>query len=527
LGKAFVRYVGEICNTEALEAQTYDLQLLAGDKTVYQQAAVAQRVATRWTRSAWCGDAPEHRINIDHNLRYLAATKLVANYDTGITIPKETIEHDYSGWLSTDRTIGGNGFYQKYMPTTGGRYDIGLSPSWCVSALFFPGDWRLREIACIQADLAGAWSRHMREGDHTKANAGRTVTCHTRPSYWFMDGRASPAPEDDVTIIAAGADDGWFADTAHQPDPWSIPYLITGDPYYLDSLEMWNGSNSLSTNPGPGVNGRGGGYFVAWGDGQVRAQGWLYRTLFNAAALMPDTDPMRGDCLKMVDDAIAKDEGQRGVVGTAFENSQRWLYGGAALGTTGDGWFGLGPPPCRWWAGAAAYWATDPIYYSPEVCASANAHWMNMFVIMSLGRGRELGFPCDALLQWVGPHVIGQLTTPNYPPQLVSQYVVPDCQWQPDGSANWFPSWDETLFGWSEQKQSGMLNGEIEIHYWPMASSYLTQARCAAALVTHLPDGEVAWQELEYLIECKTEESGTGIDWASDPTWAVIAPRKE
>jgi len=248
----------------------------------------------------------------------------------------------------------------------------------------------------------------------------------------------------------------------------------------------------------------------------------MYRTLFNAAALLPDTDPMRAEVLRMIDDAIAKDEGQRAIAGTSFENSERWLYGGAALGTTGDGWKGLGPPPCRWWGDVGGYAATDPAFYDPEVAYSAHSHWMNMFVIAALGRGREMGFPTDALLEWVGPHVVGQLTTPGYAVALVSQYVVPDRGWQPDGSADWFPDWDETVFGWSEQKQTGMLDGALEVVYWPLSSTYLTQARCALALCVHLPDGGRAWQALEDLIAAKTAETGTPIAWAADPTWAVI-----
>ena len=520
LGTAFIRYVAEISNTECLEAQTYDLVLRAGGAVVYSQAEVAQRAATRWTRSAWYGGDVEPRVNIDHNLRYLAATKLVANYDPTIVIPEATIAAHHEAWLSTDRSIGGAGWFCKYMPTTGGRKDIGIAVSWAVSALL-TGDWRYRAIMTGQAELAGAWNRMMREGDHSKPNFGRTVHVHTRPSYWYMDARVTPAPEDAVTVIAAGADDGWFADTAHQPDPFTIPYLLTGDPYYLDSLELWNGSNSLSTNPGPGVNGRGGGYFVAWGDGQVRAQAWMYRTLFHAAALMPDADPLRAEFARMVSDAIAKDEGQRGVTGTAYEGTPRWLYGGTALGTTGDGWKGLGPPPCRWWADVGAYAATDPVFYDVEVSYSAHSTWMVTFIAAALGRGHELGFPCADLLAWVAPHIIGQLISSG-PPQLISQYVIPDRGWQPDGSANWFLSWDEAVLGWSEQKASGLLNGEIELVYWPMGSCYFTQARNAASFTTDLPGGIEAWAALEDLIERKTLECGYGIDWASDPTWSCI-----
>jgi len=278
--------------------------------------------------------------------------------------------------------------------------------------------------------------------------------------------------------------------------------------------------------------------------------GWMYRTLFTAAALLPDMDPLRPAFVQMVDEAIAKYEGQRHINSTEFAGSVQHVFGAAAIGTTGDGWGGYGPPPCRWWAGAYGYDATNPDYYNTDIAFSANGHWMCFFVIAALGRGRELGFPVKALLEWVAPHVIGQFGTPSYPPQLVGQYVVPDLKKTSSevqsrktseeselkaflprtrvvsGTA-WFASWDETLTGWSAQKQSGRLDGEIEITYWGMPITYYNEGRCALSFVTDQPGGENAWARCEETIAAKTAESGIAIPWGEDPLWAVIPARKE
>ena len=126
-----------------------------------------------------------------------------------------------------------------------------------------------------------------------------------------------------------------------------------------------------------------------------------------------------------------------------------------------------------------------------------------------------MGFPADALLAWVALHIVGQLTTPDYPPQLCSQYVIPDSK-KPGA---WFSGWGDVLRGWSAQKASGLLNGEIEIVYWGLGATYFTEARAAAALSR----SAAAWESIEDLIVRKTAEAGTGIDWASDPTWAIVA----
>ena len=513
LGKVFTRYVGEICNTEAMQAQNYNLDLTVGGVGVYSQANIAHLPGSRWSKTAWYGGAPEFKINLYHNIAYLAQTGLVPRYDPAVVIPSSVSETHYANWLTTDRAIGGTGWWLPAMPTTGGRKDIGLNPQWNVSALL-SGDYRDREIMLGQAELAGWWKRHIREGDPAKANFGRTIHCHTRGTYGFLDSRFPGTTEDAVTIIDPGVANAWQADISHHPDPFSVPYLMTGDPFFLDGLEMWHGANSLWGNPSYHNYA----HMTCYGDGQVRAMGWMYRTMFSAAALLPDTDPLKATFELMVDEAIAKDEGQRHINSTAFAGTAQHAFGAAQIGRTGDGWSGYGPPPCRWWARASDYSATDPIYYNTAICYSASAHWMCMFVIAALGRGRELGFPVDALLEWVAYHVIGQFNTPGYPPQLAGQYVVPDMK-KPRA---WFVSWEEALTGWSAQKQTGRLDGEIEIPYWGLPINYYNEARCALSFVVDQPGGEEAWVRCEETIAAKTLESGIAIPWHDDPTWAVV-----
>ena len=513
LGRVYTRYVGEIANTEAMEAQNYTLDLTVGEDWIYTQYNIAHLPGTRWSKTAWHGGTPEPKVNLYHNIAYLAQTGLVPRYDPAVAIPASTSEAHYADWLTTNRAIGGAGWWQPAMPTTGGRKDIGLNPQWNVSALL-SGDWRDREIMLGQAELAGWWKRNIREGDPAKANSGRTIHCGTRGTYWFLDSRGSPTAADAVTVIDAGAPNGWQSDVGHHPDPFSLPYIMTGDPYWLDSLEMWHGCNSLITNPGY----RNYNHMTCYGDGQVRSMAWMYRTMFSAAALLPDADPLRAAFELMCDEAIAKDEGQRHINSTEFAGSPQHVFGAAPIGTTGDGWSGYGPPPCRWWARASDYSASDPVYYNTTVAYSASAHWMCMFVIAALGRGRELGFPTDALLEWVAPHVIGQFNTPGYPPQLAGQYVVPDMK-KPRA---WFTSWEETFTGWSAQKQTGRLNGEIEIGYWGLPINYYNEARTALSFVVDQPGGEEAWDRCEETIAAKTLESGIAIPWADDPTWAVV-----
>ena len=235
-------------------------------------------------------------------------------------------------------------------------------------------------------------------------------------------------------------------------------------------------------------------------------------------------DPLSSVFKTMVDEAVAYDEGVRHINTTAFAGNTMHAHGASGIGTTGDGWGGFGVPPCRWWSGSGAYFATDPAFYNTAITWGAGAHWMQNFVIAALGRGRELGFPVDALITWVAPFVIGQFIAP-WKPQLNSQYNVPDTKKVPptgvDGT--WFTSWTDAFTGWSAQKQTGIMDGQLEMVYWGLGETYYNKARTALAFVVDQPNGATAWTNCEATMAAKAAESGISTAWVDDPTWSVIA----
>jgi hypothetical protein len=294
--QVFVRYVGEVSNSMALEAFTADLTLtsgLASPTTVYQQTGVQHPDGVHWTRTAWVGGTPEPKINIKHNIGYLAATKMIPNYDASLVV----IDPDYyPRWQTANKSIGGEGFWRLAMGDVGYHPEIGVMPVWYMEYLY-RGDYRDREIMLGQADLFGSFGWHIREGDparyidraHTVSALGRTISVYTRPSYWF--GPRDSANSDSLIFRGPNIDNGWAMDDAHQPDPYTVPYMVTGDPYYLESLQLLTGTDTVILNPGLAPWARGGPYAVIYG--QVRAEGWLFRTRANAWAFTPDSDPMK------------------------------------------------------------------------------------------------------------------------------------------------------------------------------------------------------------------------------------------
>ncbi len=83
-------------------------------------------------------------------------------------------------------------------------------------------------------------------------------------------------------------DTPWTPDAAHQPSLAYVPYLITGDRFYLDELLFW-------------ANWDMGGIDSGYRDGakglinmnQIRGQAWSLRTLGEAAMALPDAHPMK------------------------------------------------------------------------------------------------------------------------------------------------------------------------------------------------------------------------------------------
>ncbi len=267
---------------------TYDAQVLVGGRPVYTKAALTHLHHARWRKVFWWGGAaPE--VNVKHNTGYLIATRAVPNYDQALSIPETTLAALASKWTGPATEPMGVGLAVKGMPTTGGRDDIGLLPSWAAIHLLSMDD-RARMVTQGTADQAGSWSMHYRD-----KNTNRPVSLIDYP-YMTIYGRSTDTknratgqyeafPLCPKTLCATP----YTHDSAHQPSLAYLPYLTTGDHYYLEELQFWAMWNVFSSNPGYRSNIKG-----LLHSGQVRAQAWSLRTLAQAAWITPDKDRLKG-----------------------------------------------------------------------------------------------------------------------------------------------------------------------------------------------------------------------------------------
>jgi hypothetical protein len=277
----------------------YDASVLVGGKSVYTQAAMTHYHHARWRKVFWYNTAaPE--LNVQQNTAYLIASRAIPNYDQTLKITDTAINTWTTKWANSKTGPMNVGVGAAYMPTTGGRPDLGLMPAW--NALYaLTQDKRMRDIALGMSEQAGSWSSHYRN-----KTTGRPITLAEFPYMTTLN-----APGDTLNP-ATGVREAFptcatttacttpnTADTSHQAGFSYLPYLLTGDYYHLEELQFWANFSSFASNPA----------YREWNKGlvksdQVRGQAWTLRTLAEAAYITPDKDPQKANFTTMVNNNI-------------------------------------------------------------------------------------------------------------------------------------------------------------------------------------------------------------------------------
>ena len=348
---------------------TYDAQVLVGGQPVYTQAGLTHLHHARWRKMFWQGATPS--VNIKHDTAYLIASRAVPNYDQSVTIKEATLAAQYKRWTTVGNQPMQIGLPQAYMPQTGGREDIGLLPGWG-SMYLLSMDQRTREMTLGTADLAGTWSMHYRD-----RNTGQPISVIDYP-YMTIAGRATdthnPAtgkreafPE---CVNATSCKSPYTHDISHQPSLVYLPYLVTGDHYYLEELQFWGMYDVFNSNPGYREHAKG-----LLKSEQVRGQAWALRTLAEAAYITPDNDRLKSHFERVLDSNLDW-------------YNQNYSQNAAAnqLGIIANG-----------------YW---DMYDN----GTAIAPWMDDFFTSAVGHAAELGYAkANTLLKWKAKFPISRM----------------------------------------------------------------------------------------------------------------------
>jgi len=350
----------------------YDVEIEVGGRVVARHQDLTHYHHARWRQLAWWDAARAPEVQLRHDSAYLIASRAVPNYDQDI-VPADSALATLSRRL--DKKADGPmtiGPVTSYMGTAGGRPDIGPLPAWSVMYLL-SHDLRAEQAMLAAAEGSGTWSVHYR--DEKTGYPLRTDSADNRRISTHMNlAHTGPLP----VPRCAGGDSKLCknpnnSDTAHQPSLVYLPYLLSGDYYYLEELQFWAASNPLATDPRNAGLGQG---LVRWQ--QLRGQAWSLRTLGQAAYITPDAHPLKGYFSKQLDNNLAY---YHQIFVSAKPN---------ALGA----YDGSGEHAFR---------------------INQSAPWQDDFLTWSFGYLTELGFTkALPILRWKATYPVGRMTAPGY-----------------------------------------------------------------------------------------------------------------
>ena len=349
---------------------TYDAKVVVRGQEVYNAPAMTHLHHSRWRKLFWWGEASQ--VYVRHNTAYLIASRAVPNYDQTVVTSESALKSLMTKWTGAAIEPMGVGLANPYMPSTGGRNDIGLMPGWAATYLLSM-DPRAKAVTLGTADLAGSWSAHYRD-----KNTDRPVSLVDYP-YMTILGRSTdtknPATKQyeafPVCPTAACKTPNQH-DTSHQAAFAYLPYLVTGDYYYLEELQFWAMYNVFQSNPGYRKNIQG------LLSGQVRGQAWSMRTLAEAAYITPDNDRLKAHFARVL------------------QSNLDW-YNANYTNNPGVNAFGVIDS-----SGAVVYNSKRGI-----------APWQDDFFTSAIGHAAELGFDgAKTLLRWKSKAPVLRMTDP-------------------------------------------------------------------------------------------------------------------
>lgn len=342
---------------------TYDVSLSSGADG-YAKTGLRHRHHARWRRVLWWGEAPSLDAALDRD--YLLSTGAVPAYDRSIAVRASALAAlpaAFEPMAAGDLTA--------YMPETGAHDDIGPLPRFAALYLLSM-DARARDNVLANGMAGGSFPIHYR--DQAK---GAPVSLDDYPYMTLLGNTGdtrnpSTGKEEAFPTVDAGSD-SLTPDDAHQPSIAYLPYLISGDAFYLDELHFWADWNMVIANPYYRDFGKG---LLKWA--QVRGQAWSLRTLAHAAYITPDGHPFKA------------------YFAEKLRHNLEW-YRAYSQGPDASalGWLGTG----------------SAIAYEPNGIAP----WQDDFFTWAVGEAARLGFAeAEPVRDWKARYVVGRMADSGY-----------------------------------------------------------------------------------------------------------------
>ncbi len=263
---------------------TYELTVKQNGQTAFHQPAFDHYHHARWHKVVW---TQQPAVLVRHQMRDFLDSRAVWNYDLSLVIPESVLANEASQLASkraAQSALGpmANVFLQPNFGSTGGRWDIGPLPRW--TALYLvTQDQRAYESMMANADAAGAVPVHYRN-----ENTDLPINTIDNPNLTVYTYSANVPKSADPTI--------WSPDTAHQASFTYVPYLLTGDRFYLDEAMFWASWNVFMLPSDYRYKEQ-----SLINRQQIRGQAWALRSIGEAYRILPDAHPMKAYFTTLLD----------------------------------------------------------------------------------------------------------------------------------------------------------------------------------------------------------------------------------
>jgi exo-rhamnogalacturonan lyase-like protein len=436
----------------------------------------------RWVKRFWVG-RPLDDVHVRYDLKYLNTTGLLPRYDTTAPVAERSIARMVAAWKKSRIDILQNGFILPYFPTTGGRSDIGPLPGWTATYLMSQ-DPRAKQVVLGLGDLAGSCPVHFREA---KTDLPPTLDDHPTYSLNTRGTRERIKPRDTADTPYVLPTHSYFrVDSAHQGSFAYVPYLITGDYYYLEEMQFWANYNMIKIHYHYRKQAAG-----MLTPNQVRGVAWALRNHLHAAALSPD----RSKAKKYFEAKLANN----------LKYLNQFTKGPMAT-PIGSYTIGAGHAYTRGWA-----YPMRMKYYSVP-------GWQHNFLTWCLAHVCDHGYDAKAIRDYMMKWTIGSVTHPDeITPHAGSAYYVFVGERTGKKTAKWARTWKEvshltyTAPGEKVRKPPTKTGG----NYAHIARGVLIQA-----IQTEQPG---AWKAYEWL----NTQLPNGGKLPGGHKWAFEIPEKE
>ncbi len=262
---------------------TYDIAFSEGGQTVFSQTGLDHYARANWHKQFYSGG--EKPLHIVRDVDYMEESGAIPGLDTSIEVGQGRLDFDAQRLADADTGPLEPALNHTYMPGVGqlAGDNVGLISAFQARYLLSQ-DERAEEIMLANADASGGIPWHLRDAD-----TGMTTTIADHPGMRLFPGQDGKGEDAFGERYNPRPDSGWTPDTAHQPALNYLPYLLTGDQYYLNELQAQAVFNVASLN----VNSRGYDQGIVLENDQVRGQAWTMRTLSDTAFITPDDNPLK------------------------------------------------------------------------------------------------------------------------------------------------------------------------------------------------------------------------------------------